>query len=320
MITKKVQTIFRGVVYKRSKEEPAVFLFSHKDFDDFRQESFDIKSSLGHTLKGYFYYYDNPIKNKLIVFEHGMFGGHRSYMREIELLAKNGYLVFAYDHTGCMESGGEGTGGFAQSLRDSNDVISALKRVEKLKDYDIYVIGHSWGGFAALNIARFHPDIKRIVAISGFVSPKTIIYQHLGGVLRVFAKKIYKDEVKLNPDYMEISALDTLSNTNTDVLVIHSPNDHMVNYKKNFLKLQKTLKDKENIKFLTVSNTRHNPNYTEEAVKAKEEFFKKLKKAGKKKQLASTEACESFRDQFDWYKMTDQSQEVWGKIFEFLNN
>ena len=318
MITKKVEEIFTGVVYKRSGESPAVFLFSHKDFDGLNQKSFDVESSLGHTLKGYFYYYDNPKKSKLIVFEHGMFGGHRSYMREIEVLARNGFLVYAYDHTGCMESGGEGTGGFAQSLRDSNEVISELKRVDELKGYDIYVMGHSWGGFATLNVPRFHPDIKKIVALSGFISPKVVIYQHLGGFLKVFAGKIYKSEVLKNPDYMEISAIDTLKNVETKALIVHSPNDHMVNYKKNFLKLKKELSGKENIEFLSVENTRHNPTYTPSAVKLKEDFFKKLKKAGKKKQLSTKESAEAFRDQFDWYGMTDQNTEVWDKIFEFL--
>ncbi len=318
MITKKVKKFFTSVVYARSEESPAVFLFSHKDFDGLNQRSFSVVSSLGHTLKGYFYYYDNPIKSKLVVFEHGMFGGHRSYMREIELLCKEGYLVYAYDHTGCMESGGEGTGGFSQSLRDSNEVISALKRQRELEDFEIYVMGHSWGGFATLNVPRFHPDIKKIVAISGFLSPKVIIYQHLGGLLRVFAGRIYKDEVKLNPDYMEISALDTLASTNTMALIIHSPNDHMVNYKRNFIRLKKALKGKNNIEFLTVEGARHNPTYTLKAVKEKELFFKKLKKASKKKQLSTREDAEAFRDQFDWYGMTDQNTEVWDKIFAFL--
>ncbi|MBQ8546235.1 MAG: alpha/beta fold hydrolase [Clostridia bacterium] len=319
MFTKKVQKIFRGVVYARSSEQPHIHLFSAKDFEGLNQESFDVESSLGHTLKGYFYYYENPIKNKLIVFEHGMFGGHRSYMREIEMLAKHGYLVYAYDHTGCMESGGSGTGGFAQSLRDSNEVISKLKEIEKLHGYDIYVMGHSWGGFATLNVSRFHPDIKKIVAISGFVSPKKIIYQHLGGHLRIFAKKIYKGEVSLNPDYMEISALDTLANMTGEALIIHSPNDNVVSYKKHFLLLQKTFKDKKNISFLTVPNTKHNPNYTEEAVKEKDRLFSEVKIAQKKNELSSPEACEAFKNRFDWYKITEQNEDVWARIFQFLD-
>lgn len=319
MVTKKVQEIFRSVVYARSEEQPHIFLFSVKDFEGLNQDSFDVQSSLGHTLKGYFYYYENPIQSKLIVFEHGMFGGHRNYLREIEMLARHGYLVYAYDHTGCMESGGAGTGGFAQSLRDSNEVITQLKAIEELKGYEIYVMGHSWGGFSTLNIPHFHPDIKKIVALAGFISPKVVIYQHLGGLLRIFAKKIYKDEVSLNPDYMEISALDTLSKMTGKALIIHSPNDNMVNYKKNFLKLQKTFKDKENISFLTVSSTKHNPNYTEAAIKEKDKLFKEMKVAQKRNELSTAEGCQAFKNRFDWYKITEQNEDVWAKIFEFLD-
>ena len=319
MFTKKVQAIFRSVVYARAEEQPHVFLFSIENFEGLKRDGFEVKSSLGHTLKGYFYYYENPIKNKIVVFEHGMFGGHRNYLREINMLAKHGYLVFAYDHTGCMESGGSGTGGFSQSLRDSNEVIGALKKIDELSGYDIYVVGHSWGGFATLNVSHFHKDIKKIVALSGFVSPKEIIYQHLGGPLRIFAKKIYQDEVKVNPDYMEISALDTLANMTGEALIVHSPDDNMVNYKKHFVRMQKAFKDKENISFLTVPNTKHNPTYTESAIKEKENFFKELKIAQKKKTLTSLKACEEFKNKFDWYKITEQNEDVWAKIFEFLD-
>ena len=47
-------------------------------------------------------------------------------------------------------------------------------------------------------------------------------------------------------------------------------------------------------------------------------IFKKLKKASKKKQLENKEDAEAFRDQFDWYQITDQNTEVWDKIFAFL--
>ncbi len=317
---KKVHEIFKKTVYARAEEQPYIFLFSHTDFEGLNQSSFDVESSLGHTLKGYFYSYDCPKPNRLIVFDHGMFGGHRSYMREIETLARHGYLVYAYDHTGCMASGGTGTNGFAQSLRDLDEVIGALKKLDRLKGYEISVVGHSWGAFSTLNIVRFHPDIKKIVPLSGFISPRDIIYQYFGGFLRIFAGSIYKREVKNNPVYMECSAIDTLKNSDVKALIFHSPNDHMVNYKKHFLKLQKALEDKENIEFVTIEGGRHNPNYTIKALTEKEKFqteMRALLKAGK---LSTSEEHKSFKDKFDWYQITEQNTEVWDKIFKFLDN
>jgi hypothetical protein len=39
-------------------------------------------------------------------------------MTEIERLARHGYMVFAFDKTGCMESGGAAANGFAQAIAD----------------------------------------------------------------------------------------------------------------------------------------------------------------------------------------------------------
>ena len=38
-----------------------------------------------------------------------------------------------------------------------------------------------------------------------------------------------------------------------------------------------------------------------------------------KKRLVKNDDAEGFRDQFDWYGMTDQNTEVWDKILAFLN-
>ena len=93
-------------------------------------------------MQGYFYYYNSFKPNRLIVFDHGMWSGHMGYMKEIEMLARHGYLVYSYDHTGCMESGGDFTNGFAQSLHDLDNCLSALEKLSELKDYEISVMGH----------------------------------------------------------------------------------------------------------------------------------------------------------------------------------
>ena len=319
MLYKLVEKKFKEAVYNRYDELPYVFLFRHSDFEGLKREPFTVKSSLGHNLQGYFHYYDNPIKDRLIVFDHGMYGGHRSYMREIEMLCKHGYLVYAYDHTGCLESGGDGTGGFSQSLRDLDEVIATLKALPELKGYEISVVGHSWGGFATLNIPRFHPEIKKIVALSGFISPKEIIYQHAKGLFKLFVNRVYKNEVAGNPKYMECSAIDTLANSDTGALIFHSPNDHMVNYQRHFLKLKDSLGERKNLTFVTVEGGDHNPNYTKKALLAKQDFQAKLRDKLKSKALNTKEECKSFVDSLDWYQITEQNDEVWAQIFEFLD-
>ena len=310
-----VKSLFEDAVYKRADDNGAIFYFTYKDFDGLNREPFSFSSCDGHTLQGYFYYYDKPIENRLVIFEHGMGSGHTGYMKEIEMLARHGYLVFAYDHTGCMESGGETTGGFVQSLKDLNDALNAIRAKKETENTDISVIGHSWGGFSTMNICKLHPEISHAVAMSGFISVESFMKQILGS----FYKKIYQQEEKQNPEFIKYNALDSLEDTSSKVLIIHSQDDPTVKCSYSFDVLYEKLKDKENIKFLKVSDKKHNPNYTKQAVEYKDEFFFEYRKSMKKKLLDTEDKKISFKKRFDWNKMTEQDTEFWNMIFDFLD-
>ncbi len=312
MIFDKIETAYKDAVYARVDERKAVFYFSSEDFPGLEKQPLVLRSSKGHRLQGYFYRYPNPKSGRIVVFEHGMGSGHRGYMKEIEILAKRGYLVFAYDHTGCMESGGEETGGFSQSLRDLDDVLTALKK--QYPGYGISVVGHSWGGFSALNISKFHPDVSHIVAISGFISVEAILKQTLG----IFHAKIYRKEKQNQPDYVRCHAVRTLARSKSKVLIIHSSDDKTVKYKRHFDVMRKALAGYENITFQAVSGKRHNPNYTEDAVKYKDKFFKTYKRALRRNLFETERDEELFAARFDWDRMTAQDMTVWEKIFEAL--
>ena len=320
MILDRVEAAYRNAVYKRMDETKAIRYFSHEDFPGLEKKALAIHSAKGHRLQGYFYQYPNPKPKKMIVFDHDMGSGHRGYMKEIELLAKRGYLVFAYDHTGCMDSGGEDTGGFSQSLMDLDDVLTALKKKDAYKGFDISVIGHSWGGFAALNISKLHPDISHIVAIAGYISVESIMKQHLG----IFYKKIYQKEKAQHPnflrlkDYMRSHAVRTLRRSKAKVLVIHSSNDKVVSFQRHFCVMREALAGYSNISFMEVHGKGHNPNYTRSAVKYKAKFFKAYRKALKRNLFETERDEERFADRFDWNFMTAQDMEVWEKIFKAL--
>ncbi len=318
MITKFIEKIYRSMVYNRADDNGCVVYFTAEDFPGLHREDYLFTSSLGHTLAGAFYYYDGFNENRLIIFEHGMGSGHTGYMTEIERLCREGYRVFAYDHTGCMKSGGESTNGFAQSLRDLADAVKVLKNDGKYRNLPISVIGHSWGGFSTLNISALHPDIEKAVAMSGFIAVEQILKGFFKGILSPFYKKILAVENKSNPDYVRYKALDTLKNTKTEMLIIHSDDDKTVSAVNNFDLLEKELSDKKNIKFLRLTGKNHNPNYTEDAVKYKDKFFAEYQKALKKKALTTEEEKEAFKGKYDWKRMTAQDEKVWVEILEFL--
>ncbi len=317
MITGLIEKIYRSMVYTRADDNGCVVYFTAEDFEGLHREEYSFPSSLGHTLAGAFYYYDGFNENRLIIFEHGMGSGHTGYMTEIERLCREGYRVFAYDHTGCMKSGGESTNGFAQSLRDLDDAIKALKKDEKYASLPISVIGHSWGGFSTMNISALHPDIEKCVAMSGFISVHLMLKSFFNGILSPFYKKILAMEIKSNPNY-DYNALATLKTTRSDVLIIHSDDDKTVSVKYSFDILRQSLADRPNIRFLRLTGKNHNPNYTEDAVKYKDKFFTEYRKALKKKALVTDEDKKAFKEKYDWKRMTAQDEKVWKEIIEFL--
>ena len=293
------------------------FYFSTKDFPNLKAEPYSFTTEKGDVLKGNFYYYGEPIKGRLIVFDHGMGAGHTAYFREIEKLASKGYTVFSYDHTGCMESGGEHSNGFLTSLADLDSCLTAIKR--DFPDYKISVVGHSWGGFSTSNIAKYHPDVAHVISLAPFMSLKAIVGQTFSGLLSFMRKPVMELEASCNPKYVNANTIDSLSNYEGNALIIHSKDDNILNVKLHFNRIQKGLHLKENIKFVLVDKKLHNPNYTVEAVKALTSFLKEKSKLVKKGLLNTKEQQESFINKFDWYQITEQDETIWNMIFETLN-
>ena len=305
-------------VHTRNEDTGNVFYFSPQQFKGLHCKAHSFASSLGHTLQGYFYYYDAPAAGRIVILDHGMGSGHRGYMKEIELLARHGYLVFAYDHAGCVESGGESTSGFAQSLRDLDDAVKMLK--VQYQDHTLSVIGHSWGAFSTMNIGALHPDIKHQVALSGFISVEAMLHQLFHGFTALFYKHIFAIEQRANPEYIKFDACNSLTKTNAKVLLIYSEDDPTVRAKYHFDVLEKKLHNRDNIRFLRVSGKAHSPNYTEDAVKYKDAFFKALTDRIKKKQLVTAAQKQAFVAAWDWERMTAQDEKIWSEIFKTLDN
>ena len=312
---KQVVNAFKGAMHTRCDDTETVFYFSAEDFKGLVKEPFSFTSSMGHELKGYFYSYEDPIEGRLVVFDHGFGGGHRAYMKEIELLCRHGFKVFSYDHTGCMESGGATPNGMSQSLCDLNDCLNAIKADERFSGLDISVMGHSWGGFSTLNISALHPDISHVVVLSGFVSAEELTNTFFSGMMKGYRKAIMALEREANPVFVDYHAVESLKGSNAKILLIYSDNDTLCR-KKHYDILKSGLSDKENVEFLLVEGKGHNPNYTADAVKYLGEFVKARAKLSKKS-TAGEKA--KFVASFDFDRMTAQDADVWKKIFDTLD-
>ena len=317
LFEKKVVDMVLGQLLTRQDNPHGIFYFDPQDFPGLHAKAHGFKSHKGHDLQGYFYCYEGADSEKLIVFDHGMGNGHRAYMREIETLCRAGFLVYSYDHTGCMASGGAHIGGFSQSLADLDDCIKHLKREPLMAGREISVVGHSWGGFSTMNIGAIHPEVKKIVSMSGFVSVERIVKQSLGP-LKPYAPAIVRAEQLENPRHSRFNGLESLEKTKAKVLLIYSEDDKTVLKKEHYDPLYIKFCDSDRVKFLLLNGKNHNPTYENESVIYKDDFFGKFQKALKKGQLATAESQKDFFGKFDWWFMTRQDMAVWNQITDFL--
>ena len=85
-----------------------------EDFEGLQRTKYEFPSDKGQMLTGYMYNADAEPRGILVI-AHGLGAGHNSYMDCANFFAHNGYLVFAYDATGCDESEGDGPAGRRRS-------------------------------------------------------------------------------------------------------------------------------------------------------------------------------------------------------------
>lgn len=315
----KILDVYRSVAFSRCDDKGTSFYFSASDFEGLNEEKYPFKSKRGESLSGRFYYYDGYNEKRIIVFDHGMGGGHRAYMREIELLCKHGYRVFAYDHTGCMESEGENTGGMGQSLSDLDDALNTLSKDARYSSLDVSVMGHSWGGYSTLNIIALHPEISHAVVLSGFISVRRLVNSFIKGILSVYRKAVMKLEEQRHVKTVHLDATQTLQNSEIPILLIYSDNDALCTKKRHYDPLFYALSHKKNIRFMLEHGKGHNPNYTEDAVAYLGKFLKAKAEKEKRGELKTEEEKKAFVSSFDFKRMTEQDSRVWKEIFKTLD-
>lgn len=124
--------------------------------------------SKGSNLVGYFYSSDQQ-KEPTLLFTQGFM--ETGDIWDIgKTLSENGINVFMFDFRGCFNS--EGKQGIMNSQEDIASAIAFLNTPKMLDKYkidtsNIIIGGYSWGGHMSLLFAIHHPEIKRVISISG---------------------------------------------------------------------------------------------------------------------------------------------------------
>ena len=293
----------------REDKDPAIPYLSHEDFDGLKQEADSFINPLGKRIAFFWYHYDNYIKDKVIVFLHGIGPGHTAYIREIEKICKEGYRVLTFDYLGCGESEGEWV---ISSNQPTKDLISLLEHLS-LKE-EVILIGHSMGAYTALNAINKLSFVKKAVIMSGFLEIKDVLQNALK--LNIFTLSVTSYEKHLNPHLLDVDNKTYLKNTTDKLLFIHSKDDPIVGYKYTIDVINKF--NNPNIETLTVLDRHHNPNYTKDAVDYMNQTIGTYLTLMKKKKLQTIEERKEYFADKSLMRMTEQDDEVFKKIFEFI--
>lgn len=284
------------------------------DIDSYTKEEFNLKykkleiNHNGKYIRGYFYYYDNYDDNKLIIFSHGMDSSKESYLQEIAYIAKNGFMVLGFDYFGTNESDGL-LKGFGNSLYSLNVVMNYLKSNDEYKSKDIYVIGHSWGGYAALNIVNLHKNIKGIVALAPAVSFKrTLRDSYIKQNILITSMMMLVEKLKFGK-YSLYDGKDSINNYDGRVMVIQSKNDNVLPYRSSLEYIKNNTK--KDIEYIILEDRYHNPDYKKSAVDKLNNFYNEMRN------YKGNDIKELFSKQ-DFRAMGELDSIVMDKIINFL--
>lgn len=228
-----------------------------------------------NTLRGFIYGAEND--KALLVFAHGLGNVHEGYMKELLWFVDRGWRVFAYDATGSGYSEGGGTRGLPQSALDLNEALTFAENDERLSGLPVYLMGHSWGGYAVTAVLNFGHDIKGVASIAGYAEPVQMIYEFAGGVAGDLRPLLYPSICLYNKlrfkEYAALSAVDGINKSNIPVLIFHGTSDAMIGYNESAIMNHRGEITNPHVQYVTLEGITHSGMfYTAEALAYKSEF------------------------------------------------
>ena len=297
---------FRKALGGRGDGDPWLKYFYGEDFG-VKTASFSFRSGKW-TLRGHKYFVnDGPYKG-LLVFYHGLGAGHTSYSQECAYFAKVGYLVLAYDYTGCMLSEGVGINNLGQAAIDQRYFYQWLDQQKDLADMPRYSVGHSWGGYASMMSLQPAYRVKKAVSISGFFGVASMVgmvdpkLKKLAPMIRSFERRRLGKEAA-------IEGLELLKQVHAPFLYIQGEHDQVVKFEVHFKVLEARKDEFPNVSLYLVKNRGHQPYWTESAQQYMQYIFDGTVSAEERNQRKAD---------IDYDKLNEDDPIVMKAIVDFL--
>jgi pimeloyl-ACP methyl ester carboxylesterase len=243
---------------RRFDHHPSIKYFKIEDFPTLDMDRVEFKNDQGQILKGGFYYKDQAkTHQKLLVFSHGIGPGHEAYTQLIAEFANCGYIVFAYDNTGCGHSQGSSIRGIPQAISDLRSALTYLSQ-STYKKLSWSVFGHSWGAYAAIRSGLMGFPIQSIVSIAPFNDVTEMLKKYLPWLqlFRPFLALATRIKFK---KIGTITTANILKHTKIPTLVIVGEKDDDVPLKGNYDQFLNQTKGNKLVNIYLSKGHRHNP-------------------------------------------------------------
>lgn len=243
-------------------ESDETFIRRVDDFDGLQRTKYEFQSNKGQKLAGYLYR-SGENQRGIVVMAHGFGGGgHNSYMDCVSYFASHGYYVFAYDATGNDESEGEGVGGLPQGVIDLDYAITFVEESGYFPSLPIVLFGHSWGGYSVCSVLTYHPEVKAVIACSGFnASPDLFVSEgkkQIGNGIYLMLPFVKLHERIQYGRYASNTAMDGFSKSDAAVMIVHSFDDEVVPVEYGYEIYYDKYKDDPRFCFVPLENRGHN--------------------------------------------------------------
>lgn len=107
-------------------------------------------------------YYDDKGQGDLTVLVHGSLGDYRDWADQVPFLSNRGFRVVSYSRRNHYPNPWRNYPSNYSLLTERDDLVSLLKELKE----PAYLIGHSYGGFAAALAARDDPALVRKLVLA----------------------------------------------------------------------------------------------------------------------------------------------------------
>lgn len=262
---------------------------------------------------------EEVVQDKIIVFFHGIGAGYEAYTKEIRLLAlKTQCPVVAFSLSGAGKSSGKKFSGIYPSLLETQIILNQLQLSPIGQNRDIYLVGHSLGGFIVSNVLtiKMLPQVKGIIALA---APNNFIdvfsdVMHATKALKILISLFFHIQYR---KYAKITTAKSISYNVVPTLMIHGTRDRVVAFTNSGQKYVDIANQHTHIRAIAYQGRGHNLYLTPDSEHALHEMLVKASQYQKNRKSQKA-AADNFFNQIDYDEIGQDDEEIFTLISEMI--